>query len=71
MARTPDVNIFKTKASKAEEQKDATSKAAIQIINIEMAQRAAKTKRLRAERLEHEATQPQPEPAPKRPKRKQ
>ena len=72
MAGTTDTNIFKTRASKAEEQKDATSKAATQIINTEMAKRIAKTKRLRAERLEHEATLPQPEPAPpKHSKRKQ
>jgi len=72
MAATTDGNIFKTRAAKAEDQKEATSKAFTQIINSEMAKRIAKTKRLRAERLEHEATLPQPEPTPpKRSKRKQ
>jgi hypothetical protein len=66
MARAPDTSAFKAKPSRMEAKGDATTRAAWQIIDSEAAAQAAKTARLRAARLAHEAGQATPAPAAKK-----
>lgn len=60
MSGTPDAKLFKPKPSRMEAKGDATTRAAWQIIDAEAAAQAAKTKRLRAERLARDAGQAGP-----------
>lgn len=61
----PDQGIFKQTPTRTESKNDATDKAAREIIMSEAAATAAKTAKLRAERLAREALQAAEPPAPK------
>jgi hypothetical protein len=60
MTRPPDGELFKQAPSRKEFMQDATTKAAMQIIDKETAARLAKTEKLRSARLEKEAAEPPP-----------
>lgn len=57
--------IFKPKPTTAEAKGDATTRAALTIINGEASAREAKTERLRQARLAQEALEPAPVPKTK------
>lgn len=56
------------KGPSREQKADATTVAALEIIEREQASTAAKTERLRAQRLAHEAAHPTPAKAPRKQK---
>ncbi|MBN9022073.1 MAG: hypothetical protein J0H08_08260 [Rhizobiales bacterium] len=66
MKRIPADGVFKPAMTRIESRQDATTRAALAIIASESAAVDAKTDRLRAARLAHEAQNPEPPKTPKR-----